>query len=633
MNRFILYRVPNGVAHGAEGAGSNQEALGVDAARDHFKCREEADRSGSEFEAKAGRGFAKHGAEADSHYVRCGEYVLRHYGSGYRLLGETGIYIGGYLLPRNSLSSSFGNTGQHELVSRLYAEHGRSFTSHVKGRFVVIIMKAGQVEIYFDHLGLFRAFYHSAGDRFMISGTVRQLQEAGAPGDPDRVSLAMQALFHRVPAKYTLYRDIFKTTGADCFIIDGNGISHSHYFTPVTLTENDGDKEDTGIESFARLFSDSVTNFNSSLMPEKSFITLTGGKDSRTILAALLGAGIRPEGITYGNTLSRDAVYAAIVADKAGIPHTVITPPATRDWFGSEARAIIDTGDPEISIHRSLRHFAFASAAGNTGRKSAFYTGYLGGELLMGIFWDDLIFTDFLKNLWSGVPLKQLAEQRLNDYFIKTDHQLVMAVGDRIAGLACTDMALSHKMREFNAIFEIGIPHHIQDITLSSLFWDYPCPLYLDIEFLEMLFRSRYSFLFMDPSTVNPFRRHALYRLNMGIQHRLFPELDSVPFGKRGSYNNSEYLRGTLFWSIVKGYRFLTERKKYPPSFEYGKEYGEFLSGVLGDVVAAESPVNEFYDVTGAVDDLGKLVFPLQEKHLHKYSAIAALHMMYSDRG
>jgi hypothetical protein len=82
---------------------------------------------------------------------------------------------------------------------------------------------------------------------------------------------------------------------------------------------------------------------------------------------------------------------------------------------------------------------------------------------------------------------------------------------------------------------------------------------------------------------------------------------------------------------MVKGYRFLTERKKYPPSFAYGKEYGDFLSGVLADAVAAESPLNGFYDVPGAAAGLGKLVFPLQERHLHKYSAIAALHMMYSD--
>lgn len=611
MSRFILYRIPKGAAHGPEEPGGNSAGAGIKEFRD----------------------FIKSGQEADPHFVSCGEYVLRHYGKGYRLVGNTGIFIGGYILPRNVLFADYRNSGQHGLVARLYAEHGRSFTDHVKGRFVVIIMEAGRVEIYFDHLGLFRAFYHIAGDRFMISDTVWQLTEAGAPREPDRVSLAMQALFNRVMGKYTVYRDIFKTTGADCFIVEGKEVSHLHYFSPVSLTENGVDKANPGIESFARLFSDSVRNFNSFLGPEQFMITLTGGKDSRTILAALLGAGIKPGGITYGNKLSRDAVYAAMLADKAGIRHTVITPPATRDWFASEARAIIDTGDPEISIHRCLRHYAFATAAGKTARECAFHTGYLGGELLMGIYWDDLIFTDFLKNLWNGSPLNELVEQRLKDYFIKSDSQLVIAVKDRISELACTYMDQPRKMREFHAIFEIGIPHHTQDISLSSLFWDYPCPLYLDIEFLELLFTSRYSFLFMDASTVNPFRRHALFSLNMGIQHRLFPELDSVPFGKRGSYSNSEYLRGTLFWSLVKGYRFLTEREKYPPSFAYEKEYGDFLSGVLSEKVSAESPLNEFYDFPGAVAGLEKLVFPLEEKHLHKYSAIAALQMMYSDRG
>lgn len=611
MSRFILYRVPTGAVHSPDEPGGNSPGVGIKEFRDYIKS----------------------GQEAYAQFVCCGKYVLRHYGSGYKQLGETGIYIGGYILPRNSLFAAYGNTSQHELVSRLYAQYGKSFTDHIKGRFVVIIMKAGKVEIYFDHLGLFRAFYHVAGDRFMISDTVRQLTDTGAPRDPDRVSLAMKALFNRVPGKYTVYSDILKTTGADCFILDENGVSHTHYFSPVSLAENGAGKEESGVEPFARLFSDSVRNFNSFLGPEQSLITLTGGKDSRTILAALLGAGIRPEGITYGNNLSRDAVYAAMVAEKAGIRHTVITPPATREWFETEARAIIDTGDPEISIHRCIRHFAFAAAAGNTGRECAFYAGYLGGELLMGIYWDDLIFTDFLKNLWNGAPLSQLVGQRLGDYFIKADSQLIVAIEDRMSELACTDMKQSRKMREFHAIFEIGIPHHTQDITLSSHFWDYPYPLYLDTEFLELLFKSRYSFLFRDASTANPFRRHALFTLNMGIQHNLFPELDSVPFGKRGSYNNSEYLRGTLFWSMLKGYRFLTERKKYPPSFAYGREYGDFLSGVLTDAVDAESPLTEFYNLPGAAAGLEKLVFPLQERHLHKYSAIAALHMMYSDRG
>ena len=72
-----------------------------------------------------------------------------------------------------------------------------------------------------------------------------------------------------------------------------------------------------------------------------------------------------------------------------------------REWFEDEASRIVADLNPEINIHRSHRNYAFAQAAESTGSDAAFYTGYLGGELLMGIYFDDLIFTDFLKEIWK----------------------------------------------------------------------------------------------------------------------------------------------------------------------------------------------------------------------------------------
>ncbi|MBK7490507.1 MAG: hypothetical protein IPI74_12100 [Bacteroidales bacterium] len=132
---------------------------------------------------------------------------------------------------------------------------------------------------------------------------------------------------------------------------------------------------------------------------------------------------------------------------------------------------------------------------------------------------------------------------------------------------------------------------------------------------------------------MNPFRRHSLFRINMGVQHILCPELDTVPFGKRGTYNIREYLRGPLAWSLVKGYRYLNDRIKYPPSFSYGKEYVDFLAGELEEARSGRSPAGRYYDLERAVRGLDGLEFPLQEKDLHKYSAIVAFHIMYRDKG
>lgn len=564
--------------------------------------------------------------------ARYGEYVLRHNGQGFSRAGDTGVYIEGYVMPRNDLFRQYGHMGRHDLVAGLYATYGKSFTDYVKGCFIVIIMKEDRVEIFFDHLGLFRAFYYSSAGRFMMAGTVSRLMEAGVSTGPDRVSLAMQALFHRVPGHFTVYSDISKSGPADYFRLEGGTVNQSVYFKPGDLTAHDTVRQDIKTEDFATLFRSNVINLNSYLKPESTLITLTGGKDSRTILAALLGAGIKPSGFTYGNPLSRDAVYAGRTARKAGISHSIYNPPATREWFALEAGKIIAGGDPEINIHRSHRRYAFAMAATGTGRETAFYAGYMGGELLMGIYYDDLIFTDFLKSLWGGSPTEHIIDERLKAYFIRTDPQLTGAILERISGMACTDVSLTRQMREFHGLFEIGIPHHAQDMNLSLSHWNYPCPAYLDIEFLMLLFRSRQSFLYRDVSTANPVKRHKLFSLNMRLQHLLYPELDSVPFGKRGSYSNSEYLLGPVPWSIIQGFRYLTQRRGYPPSFIYGTEYGEFLRGALGEAGSGSSPARDLYDVDQARVSFEKLNFPLTEKHLHKYSGIVTFNMMFGNR-
>jgi hypothetical protein len=564
--------------------------------------------------------------------VRYGDCRLTHDGHGFEAFTERGIYISGYLLPWNNQFTTFQGYEGHALVNELYIRYGRSFTGHVKGCFLVVIMSEGATEIFVDHLGLSRAFYHSAGGRFLLSGSVDRLRAAGAGMTPDGTSLAMQALFHRVPSRYTVFRDVFKTTHADYFRLEGGKVHHDHYFSPAELIKDERRHEDIPVEQFAGLLRDNTVNFNRYLRPLSTLITLTGGKDSRTLLAALLGAGINPVGLTYGSSRSRDAVYAAMVAAATGTKHIIIDPPVSPGWFAEEARAIIEGGDPEINIHRSHRHYAFESVPA-PGRQTAYLAGYMGGELLMGIYYDDLIFTNFIKEIWSGAEAGQAAEGRLGGYFVRSGPYVTESVLNRIDEMACTDRDLSPGMREFMGLFEIGVPHHSQDIALASRYWDFPYPAFLDIEFLMLLFRSRHSFLFKESGTMNPAKRHGLFELNMKVQHLLYPALDKVPFGKRGYYSNSEYLRGPLYWSLVKGWRYFTDRRKYPPSFIYGREYRDFLMGILKQARSGNSAAGEYYRVDDAITGLEKLGFPVTERELHKYSDIVTFQMIFADQG
>lgn len=554
-------------------------------------------------------------------------HTLFYGGREVRVYGETAVFIRGYILPRNSDFAGYGLLDQEELAASLYDKYGRSFTGHIKGYFIVIIFTRAKIEVFTDQAGLFRAFYHLKEDRFHLAGSAGLLGLTGLKPEFDSASLGLQALFNRVPLHYTLFRGVFKTTYGDSFCITKGKPEQIRYWSPDDLPAYREDSPGPDIDEFADLFRTNALNFNRFLKPKSGLITLTGGKDSRTILTALLASGLKPAGLTYGNENSRDAYYAGLLAGEAGIRHIVVQPPDTKEWFESEASRIVADLNPEINIHRSHRNYAFTLTAEDTGRDNAFYTGYLGGELLMGIYFDDLIFTDFVKTSWETGQITGI-QGKLAARYLKNDSALNDRIEERIAMMKSMDGAISARMKAFHGIFEIGIPHHSQDIYLSSGYWEYPYPFFLDTEFLELLFRSRYSFLRKDNKTRNPLRRYDLYALNMRVQHMLFPGLDHIPFGKRGFYTTSEYLKGPLYWSAIKGYRYLTDRRRFPPSFAYGENYRSFLIEGLENAIESRSSVNDYFETGRALSDLKNSGAPASEKLLHKYSDIVMFFLL-----
>lgn len=558
---------------------------------------------------------------------RHGDYVLSYDGPGVEMIDDTWIYISGYVLPGNSIFNDYSGTNQHRLIALLHKKYGKEFIRYVKGYFVIIIFNKGSIEVFFDHTGLFRAFYCIKGNRIYLANSVQHLQKAGISAAFDEVSLCMQSLFHRVPLKYTVLKGIFKSTYGDYFNISEPGVTQSRHWDPEALSGGEGNASTPGINDFADLFKENLNNFNNYLKPDNHYITLTGGKDTRTILAVLLNTGIKPTGLTYGNSKSSDAVHAAILADACGLKHLTVCPPGTKEWFEAEADKITNSFNPEINIHRSHRFYAFSKAAESCSESTVFYTGYLGGELMAGIYCDDLIFTDFQTQAWKSGIISGLKE-RLSAYFHYSGRSSAEMIYERLAEMKNMDKKYSPLMRSFYGIFETGIPHHSQDVFLSSKQWRYPYPFFMDTDFLEMLFKSRYSMLRTTSNTINPFSKYKLYELNVGIQHLLRPELDNIPFGKKGSYNTNEYLKGPVYWSIIRGYRYVADRKKYPPSFIYGDSYRNFLSEGLAEVKNSKSVINDIYDVGQALVSLKQTGGLTSEKYLHRYSNLVMFHFL-----
>lgn len=537
------------------------------------------------------------------------------------------IIVDGYAVAINSFSNQFNGYEQVELVHWLYRKYGDEFVNYLKGIFTIIVVDNGVIKLFTDQLGISKFFYSAHSNKYCISNNYNFVSQFEENKEINKEVLAVKALLNREVNGESLISNIYYSKPATKLIICNNQFKISEYWNHSMLLQNINDELD--IEYFSNLFIDNVVNYQNTLKPSQAAITLTGGKDSRTALAAMLNIGTKPFGITYGNPQTRDVVYAAKLANDAGIDHLVFNPPRNFEWFNSAAQDILNLNNPLINIHRSHRLYAFNLLKQQLGSDISFYSGYMGGELLMGVYFDNLIFTNFVRDYWqNGDSLFLSIPNLLQERFVKSEELDIDSVINRLKGLKCFDSKIGYKEKQFNSLFEIGVMHHSQDLQVAKQIFNYPVPFFLDIEFVQALFASKYSFFYQDVETKNLFKRHSLYRFNLLIQHLLYPGLDKTYFAKKGTYNTTEFLRGSVYWTIVKALRYFFERRKYPATFSYNYDYKKFLLEQFVEIIRdSTSPIHQIYDVSKAFQSLQQQNNIPTESPLHKYSNIVMHYM------
>lgn len=538
------------------------------------------------------------------------------------------IYVHGYVQPRNEYFHKYMSFSKEELIQNLFRKYKTSFTDYIKGVFVIIIIQKDRIELFTDQFGLESFFIYQKGEYTTITSSISLLRQVEAVGELNAQSLAVKALIHRVPSGNTLYRDLRKSLpGTHVLIKYGTFLIEQYWKAENMLSYTTKMSDVLSIEYFANLIRQNFKNFLAYQKPEQHTITLTGGKDSRTGIAALKACGINTLGFTYGNSLSRDAIYARKLADMISIPHHIFSPPDSKNYFNNIAAEIVSYGDPNISLHRAHRLYAFKKMSEHLHECSAYYAGYMAGEFLMGVYYDNLVFTKYLTDFWD-TSVQSPIQPILENNFHRAGTIIDEYVNELLHELRTFDSSLSLKERQFHGIFEIGIPHHSQDVFLAEQYFDFVYPFFIDIDFLEALFQSRFSFFYSDNKTNNLISRYKLYEFNLNIQHKLYPKMDTVPFGKRGSYNPKEFLRGKYYWAVIKSIRYLMQRQNYPPSYVYGKSFRDSL---LQHLVALNKDKNnvlhEIYDVQKAINQLKSVTGVTNEAAMHRFTNIVQLYL------
>jgi hypothetical protein len=369
---------------------------------------------------------------------------------------------------------------------------------------------------------------------------------------------------------------------------------------------------DTEIKQIAELFTLIIKTKIAAYSNEQISLTLTGGMDSRIILACLLREGIKPNCLTFGNPNTHDVVFAKHIADSFGLPfHNASNAKPDKDWYYKWVVETIKRDDGNAHLHRAHRTAAIAEHAEKYNPKVLF-TGHMGGEGLRGLTYNNYFASPFFEWVNEGKekPL-DAAKMVLSDYFIKQENINYEELLVELYSLSW--MKHDKQTNKYFFLYDLVAKiHHAQDIRLYQSYVPNVVPIYLQQEYLEALFSSSYNFFSRKPSFLSRLKNPGFY---CKLIKEIYPPLLDLPFAN--GFTPREYLKGLWYYVPIKMYRDYTQKRKYPPTFAYGQWYIDFVEEHAQNI----SPeIWDIYDKKRYMEALQYNQHRTDEGYWHKFS-------------
>lgn len=513
----------------------------------------------------------------------------------------------GLILPKEGVKIDLNKNNTSDLLIFLFEKHSSDYISYIKGNFVIIQLNTDGFKIYSDHFATKKFFYWQKENDFIISDELQEVLKYSM-AKPDKNSIAIYALTYHFIGGATLYENIKVNQPGQVLEYKNGKIQNSSYWNPGDLLEIG--KQDIKISELAKSLTNSIQTSIDYLGIKKISLSLTAGVDSRLLFSIAQNLGIDTHTYTYGNSKSIDCIQAKSIANKYGMQHKIYDINFDKSSFRDYAQKSIEIGQSLASLHRAHR---IAAIEKESEFSDSMILGTMGGEFVKGANHDDYIISDFVyefsQNQHIEVIKKYLIAKNIKWEGLDLDYLLDFF----------KDQSWSKKPEfvDFFALIDIAASaHHGQNnIQYQNYFKTILTP-FLDIDYLEILFKSKYNFLNKKKYRSKFYSRLMNHQFAAELQSYLHPKLAEIPYNS--GFIAKEYKFNKYYALLLARYR----KNKWIsiPNFPLGSWMNEFVLEELKNIYGQQNQLTEIFDITGLINLLENSQVKTNESFWLKYT-------------
>jgi len=525
------------------------------------------------------------------------------------------VIIDGYVIPRNIIYNDYKCFSQHELIIELYKKYKKQFVKKIKGFFTVIVITSSEIVLVNDIHSVKRVSYWKQGDKILLSNNqniISQLVDLSInPYAP-----SMIAIFQHFVGGYSLFQNVYYSLPASILTINEMGFFKDIYLSTDYFARLDREKFDN--DDFHNIFLTSIKNVIDYLQPKSISTTLTGGRDTRSILATLLYLNIMPHCFTFGHSAGIDVQTSHNITKHCGLSFSNhFIDKLDEHTYSNVVNKIIESKNSFIHIHRAHRLDAILKERIIfNGSIDMVFVGAMGGDYIMGEHFNDYILSEFIRRYLVGNESKsEIYSSIFNKHYIKYNASHISFIEELLNSLGLRHNKFN-KDTEFNLVHNIiGGTHDIQDINLFLQNSKYVIAPFMDIDVMEALFSSRLSLFSNTRHTKNPFVRLRGGELQCSLIRKFAPELATIPFANL--YTPNDVLGNRLIY-VLKRIYLQKVKVNSKPTFSYDAWFIRYVNNNIKDNNRYQ--LKEYYYYSKLLNDLADKNHLTHEGYWHKFT-------------